>query len=62
MDPTATAPLGMAGLMLPRVGFGGAAAPDEVRANVEAFGHDIPAALRQELKHEGLIAPEAPTP
>ncbi len=39
----------------------GAKAPDEVRENVAAFEAKVPAALWQELKHEGLIAENAPT-
>lgn len=40
----------------------GAQQPAEVRANVEAMHFAVPAALWAELKHEGLIAPNAPVP
>jgi len=30
--------------------------------NVAAFRHDIPSALWAELKHEGLLRADAPTP
>ena len=40
----------------------GALAPSQVTRNVAAFRHDIPAALWAELKHEGLLREDAPTP
>jgi D-threo-aldose 1-dehydrogenase len=40
----------------------GAKDPSEVRANVAAFEANVPTALWQELKHDGLIAENAPTP
>jgi D-threo-aldose 1-dehydrogenase len=40
----------------------GAIQPDQVRRNVAAFRHDIPADLWAELKHEGLLRADAPTP
>jgi D-threo-aldose 1-dehydrogenase len=40
----------------------GPVGPEEVRANLAWMGHDIPAALWRELKGEGLIRAEAPTP
>ncbi len=40
----------------------GAIAPAQVERNVAAFRHDIPAALWAELKHEGLLRADAPTP
>jgi D-threo-aldose 1-dehydrogenase len=40
----------------------GAIKPEQVRQNVESFSHDIPAGLWSDLKSEGLIAPESPTP
>lgn len=40
----------------------GAFKPEHVSRNVEAFRHEIPAALWAELKHEGLLHPEAPIP
>jgi D-threo-aldose 1-dehydrogenase len=40
----------------------GAIHPDQVRQNVENFRHAIPAALWTDLKSQGLIAQEAPTP
>jgi D-threo-aldose 1-dehydrogenase len=36
--------------------------PDEVRRNLEIFGAAIPAAFWAELKHEGLLRADAPTP
>ena len=40
----------------------GALAPSHVVRNVAAFRHDIPADLWAELKHEGLLRQDAPTP
>ena len=40
----------------------GGLAPDHVMANVAAFRHPIPPALWAELKHEGLLRADAPTP
>ena len=40
----------------------GAIAPEQVRGNVAAFRHDIPPDLWAELKHEGLLRADAPTP
>jgi D-threo-aldose 1-dehydrogenase len=40
----------------------GALTPDQVRRNVAAFRHPIPADLWAELKHEGLLRADAPTP
>jgi D-threo-aldose 1-dehydrogenase len=40
----------------------GPVAPDEVRTNLAWMGYDIPVALWAELKREGLICAEAPTP
>lgn len=40
----------------------GAVAPEQVRRNVAAFCHDIPTDLWAELKHEGLLRTDAPTP
>jgi D-threo-aldose 1-dehydrogenase len=40
----------------------GALAPEHVRRNVAAFRHPIPADLWAELKHEGLLRADAPTP
>jgi D-threo-aldose 1-dehydrogenase len=40
----------------------GAIHPDHVRKNVENFRFDIPASLWSDLKNEGLIAKDAPTP
>ena len=40
----------------------GGASPGEVRRNVGHFGETIPGAFWAELKREGLIDPEAPTP
>lgn len=40
----------------------GASNPDEVRQNVEIFETPIPAALWSDLKTQGLIRPDAPTP
>ena len=40
----------------------GAQSPAEVEENVRMAGHPIPPALWQELREEGLIPPEAPTP
>ena len=40
----------------------GAISPDQVRQSVENFRHPIPASLRSDLKGEGLITPDAPTP
>ncbi len=36
--------------------------PEHIKANIELFRRDIPAALWAELKHEGLIRKDAPTP
>ena len=61
-------PLGSAALQFP---FGhpavasiipGPNAPDQVRANVDWMRVDIPADLWPELKTEGLLRPDAPTP
>jgi D-threo-aldose 1-dehydrogenase len=40
----------------------GARSPEEVEANRRIFEIDIPAAFWAELKAEGLLRPEAPTP
>jgi D-threo-aldose 1-dehydrogenase len=40
----------------------GGLAPEHVTASVAAFRHPIAAALWQELKHEGLLREDAPTP
>ncbi len=40
----------------------GAVAPEEVRANVRMMQTDIPAGLWRELKAEGLLRADAPTP
>lgn len=40
----------------------GASTPDEVRQNVAIFDHTVPAALWSDLKTEGLIRADAPTP
>ena len=40
----------------------GALAPDQVRRNVASFRQPIPADLWAELKHEGLLRVDAPTP
>jgi D-threo-aldose 1-dehydrogenase len=40
----------------------GGLAPEHVTQNVAAFRHAIPAALWAELKQEGLLRPDAPTP
>jgi D-threo-aldose 1-dehydrogenase len=40
----------------------GAINPEQVRRNVAAFRHPIPSALWAELKHEGLLRHDAPTP
>jgi D-threo-aldose 1-dehydrogenase len=40
----------------------GAITPEQVTRNVAAFRHPIPADLWAELKHEGLLRADAPTP
>jgi len=40
----------------------GGLSPEHVRRNVAAFRHTIPPALWAELKHEGLLRADAPTP
>ena len=40
----------------------GSLAPEHVTSNVAAFRHPIPPALWAELKHEGLLRADAPTP
>ncbi len=40
----------------------GGLSPEHVRQNVAAFRHVIPSALWTELKHEGLLRADAPTP
>jgi D-threo-aldose 1-dehydrogenase len=40
----------------------GGLSPEHVRQNVAAFRHRIPPALWAELKHEGLLRADAPTP
>ncbi len=40
----------------------GAIAPEQVTRNVAAFRHAIPGDLWAELKHEGLLRADAPTP
>jgi aryl-alcohol dehydrogenase-like predicted oxidoreductase len=40
----------------------GGLSPEHVRQNVAAFHHTIPSALWAELKHEGLLRADAPTP
>lgn len=61
-------PLGAAALQFP---FGypavvsiipGPNAPDQVRTNLAWMRHDIPTELWSQLKSEGLIRPDAPTP
>ncbi|HZQ98301.1 MAG TPA: aldo/keto reductase, partial [Chloroflexota bacterium] len=61
-------PLGAAALQFP---FGhpavvsvipGPNAPDQVRTNLAWMRHDIPSGLWAELKREGLITSDAPTP
>jgi D-threo-aldose 1-dehydrogenase len=40
----------------------GALTPEQVNRNVASFQHDIPANLWADLKHEGLLRADAPTP
>jgi D-threo-aldose 1-dehydrogenase len=40
----------------------GALTPDQVRANAASFRHPIPAGLWSDLKSEGLLRADAPTP
>lgn len=40
----------------------GARSPDEVRDTVEQSRHPVPDALWDELRAEGLLAPETPVP
>jgi D-threo-aldose 1-dehydrogenase len=40
----------------------GMRAPDEVTTNVEVFAPDVPADFWAELKQEGLLRQDAPTP
>jgi len=40
----------------------GPRSPEHVASNVEMFSHEIPSDLWAELKHEGLLPQEAPTP
>lgn len=40
----------------------GAVHPDQVRANVASLRAEVPAALWHQLKHEGLVREDAPTP
>jgi D-threo-aldose 1-dehydrogenase len=40
----------------------GAITPDQVRRNVASFRHPIPAEFWADLKHEGLLRADAPTP
>ena len=40
----------------------GARSPEEVEANRRIFEIDIPAAFWAELKAEGMLRPDAPTP
>ena len=40
----------------------GALLPEHVARNVAAFRHAIPADFWSELKHEGLLRPDAPVP
>jgi D-threo-aldose 1-dehydrogenase len=40
----------------------GAFKPEHVTANLDLFRHEIPNDLWGELKHEGLIREDAPTP
>ena len=40
----------------------GGLSSEHVRHNVAAFRHMIPSALWEELKHEGLLRADAPTP
>ena len=40
----------------------GAFKPEHVTANLDLFRHEIPADLWHELKHEGLLRADAPTP
>jgi D-threo-aldose 1-dehydrogenase len=40
----------------------GPVAPEEMRSNLAWMACDIPAALWRDLKHEGLVRPDAPTP
>ena len=40
----------------------GGASPEEVRSNIDYLKEPIPTAVWLELKSEGLIDPESPTP
>jgi D-threo-aldose 1-dehydrogenase len=40
----------------------GALTPEQVNRNVASFRHDIPADVWAELKHDGLLREDAPTP
>jgi D-threo-aldose 1-dehydrogenase len=40
----------------------GALRPEQIARNVVAFRHPIPADFWAELKHEGLLRPDAPVP
>jgi D-threo-aldose 1-dehydrogenase len=40
----------------------GTRSPGEVRQNIEVFAQDIPTGFWAELKHEGLLREDAPTP
>jgi D-threo-aldose 1-dehydrogenase len=40
----------------------GMRSPDEVQRNLDIFGAEIPSALWADLKHEGLLRADAPTP
>jgi len=40
----------------------GAVTPDEVTRNVAALAQPVPAALWRDLKSQGLLASDAPTP
>jgi D-threo-aldose 1-dehydrogenase len=40
----------------------GAVEPGQIRRNVASFRHAVPDALWAELKHEGLLRPDAPVP
>jgi D-threo-aldose 1-dehydrogenase len=40
----------------------GTRSPAEVRQNIEVFARDVPADFWAELKREGLLREDAPTP
>jgi len=43
-------------------GLVGMRSPDEVKRNLDTFAPDIPADVGAELKHEGVLRADAPTP